>query len=176
MPAILSIDPSIRNIGWAVYSRLPAKPWHSFSQLFNGYWDYGLFRPDPLSLYDSIKAFIQELQEVHGHYITKLVIEVPQFYDSEKGRIAARNNYLTDLAVVVGYYMGGLGLPQAQVFAYTAPQWKGSLDKQKIIKKFIRDFRDQDGMVELIAARQRDDTIEAIMMLRYHLEQEYGKR
>jgi hypothetical protein len=102
--------------------------------------------------------------------ISHLVVELPTFFNSEAGRIAAREGHIIRLAIMLGFIMGRLDLWEPDVTMYTPAQWKGMVPKDITRKKFFRVFR--DAMVPDVWGRKPTydhDTIDAIMLLHFFL-------
>lgn len=160
---LLAIDPSIRSIGWATFN---GDPHNIANSLNHKEWHYGVFNPDRERLYDSIKDnFITNFPR-----IDRLIIEVPTFQNSEKGRIAAKEGYTTQLGIIVGYLMGLIAIPQAQMYLYPPIVWKGNVPKEITLAKLKREFNNSDWILDSL----KDDTVDAIGMLKYYLTTQWG--
>lgn len=158
----LAIDPSIRSIGWATFFGNP----HMISNSLQD-WEYGVFKPDPEHIYDSIRYFIRSKRFLSR--VDKLILELPNFQNSEKGRIAAKQGYTTQLGIVVGYIMGLIDLTQEDVFLYPPIVWKGTVPKEVTLAKLKRDFKNSNRILDSL----NHDTIDAIGLLRFHLVTEF---
>jgi hypothetical protein len=149
----LAIDPSMNRIGWAVYDTDAST---DFNYLAN--WNFG-FRCPPgqgkVEKLIDIKSFFAKSQADH------LICEVPAFFDSEKGRIAAKLGYTNDLTLVIGTIYGSI--PDTKLFLYTPQQWKGSTPKEITLIRFRKAFTDSHKY-DLM-----HDIVDAIMILRYHV-------
>jgi hypothetical protein len=150
----LAIDPSIRRIGWALFDTDAGE----YNVLRN--WNFGAACP-PRQGRAEVMAFIK------AHFSTAcadhLICEMPAFFDTEKGRIAAREGHTNNLAMVIGTIYGVI--PNVQLFLYTPQQWKGSIPKDVTLIRFKRTFED-NGNYNLV-----HDVVDAIMLLRYHMYQ-----
>jgi hypothetical protein len=148
----LSIDPSTTRIGWAMHDTL-AGDFNNF-----GSWSHGWYcPPEQGSLTKKlwgIKNYFFQAKADH------LICERPMFFNSEKGRIAAKEGYTNNLAMVIGTIYGCL--PSIQLFLYTPQQWKGSVPKEITAVRFKKIFKYAGEMPV-------HDVIDAIMLLRYHL-------
>lgn len=154
---ILAIDPSMNRIGWALFEIEPDRDFDSLSN-----WSYGAWSPPAqgrAKILAQIKAHFSKANADH------LVCELPTFFDSEKGRIAAKSGYTIDLGLVIGTIYGIV--PSSRLFLYTPTQWKGSVPKRVTQSKFKRVFK-----VSNIGSMAHD-TIDAIMLLRFHVEMHF---
>lgn len=152
----LSIDPSINRIGWALFDTAAG----DFNQLTN--WNFGQLCPPRAGTLSvklaGIKAHFSQASADH------LVCEMPSFFNSERGRIAAREGDMNKLTLVIGTIYGCV--PGAELFLYTPQTWKGSVPKEITRKRFLRAFGDS-GSYKL-----NHDIVDAIMLLRYHRRDE----
>lgn len=154
----LSLDPSVNNVGWATFdSRLKGRE----------QWKYGKWTLEGhnremrlVDLRDHVRDDLPEFDH--------LIMEYPAFYSSEKGQIAAHNNYTIDLAHICGFISGSFGCDHRNYHPLTAIEWKGTVTKEITMRKFARIFK-----VRLKGLS--DHEIDAVMMLRYWL-QRYGPR
>lgn len=96
-----------------------------------------------------------------------LVIEYPTFFSSEAGQVAAHKNYTIDLAHICGFLAGWFHKDHRTYHPMTASEWKGSVSKEITMRKFCRIMKIKS------AFQLTDHTIDAIMILRYFL-QNYG--
>ncbi len=158
---ILSVDPSINNVGLCLFrSNTTAKEkWKWNTLKLEGH-----NIPQRLqSLQHQIAGWIGEIT------IHKLLIEYPTFFSSEKGAIAARNNYTVDLACICGFLFGKFCERSKQVAFITATQWKGTVSKEITMRKFFRKFRVNPLTLS-------EHSIDACMLLHYWLfESSYGR-
>jgi len=150
---ILAIDPSVNRIGWALYDTT-AKDFNSIES-----WNFGWFSPPDGG------GLTQKMSSIKLHFsravADHLVCERPMFFDSERGRIAAKEGYTNNLAMVIGTIYGCL--PSIQLYLYTPQQWKGSVSKEITLVKFRKIFKDKGPYNPV------HDTVDAIMLLRYHV-------
>lgn len=132
----LSIDPSIRNIGFAVLQVQNGKP----SVLKDGtiYPDTETTLPSKAEfVFASLQKKIEDIDES----IIQVIMEYPTFQGGAKGLIASQKGYTIDLAAMVGY-LSGLLMPQFpdDVFYYTPMQWKGTKPKSATTAHLKRVF------------------------------------
>lgn len=149
----LAVDPSINRIGWALFDSQAGK----FDVLDS--WNFGAFCPagqGRLEKLTHVKEYFSRGQADH------LICEMPTFFESERGRIAAKEGYTNTLSLVIGTIYGVM--PNVQLFLYTPQQWKGAVPKRVTMAQFRRVFSN-NGHYNPV-----HDTIDAIMMLRYHLK------
>jgi Holliday junction resolvasome RuvABC endonuclease subunit len=154
---ILAIDPSIRRIGWALFEVEPDRNFDSLAT-----WNYGTFSPPSQGrtrILADVKSYFSKSAANH------VVCELPAFFESEKGRIAAKSGYTIDLALVIGTIYGIT--PDAKLYLYTPQQWKGSVSKGITQARFKRVF-------QLTHVNLDHDTVDAIMLLRHHVTQHFS--
>jgi len=171
---ILAIDPSINNLGWAVYhsggtpNDLHGTYYDDYRQVYRNSWNYGLFNPDNSRLPTSLCRYFLDAISANSYRITKAVVEMPTFFNSQVGRIAAKQGHTSRLAWIDGYVAGYFHLEDGSYTEYTPTEWKGTMTKAMTRAKMIRDFNlsQTDRALNL-----KDDTIDAIMLLKYYLEQ-----
>jgi hypothetical protein len=171
---ILSIDPSVNKLGWAVYHTGGTS-----NDLYGRYvdsdgttkrcWDYGLFEPDSTRLVTSICRYFLDALQVRHYRITKVVVETPTFFNSPIGRIAAKQGYTQKLSWINGFIAGYYHLEDGSYFEYPPREWKGTMSKEMTRSKMMRDFEldPHDRALEL-----SNDTIDAIMILKYYLDEQ----
>lgn len=149
---LVSVDPSVNNIGIAILQIHPKAPpqWQSF-----------LLQPtsDDLRV---VCNYIARSVEKRAPHITELVLEYPQFMTSTKGQIAAQRGYTLGLAAVCGYLPGYFRLNPMSVKYYTPSQWKGQKPKKATEAAFKRLFEADDSPLP------SEHEIDAIMMLHFH--------
>lgn len=131
---ILSIDPSVNNVGWALLNtdgKTPKERWRT-----------GLIKPEGRNFAMKCVCLLQELMALSEgeEGLDLLLTEWPTFFDSSKGHMAARQNYTVDLAGICGYIAGGLGMDHRRWHLATATEWKGSVSKIVTARKFYRHF------------------------------------
>lgn len=149
---ILAIDPSAaRRTGWATYNTLTHE-WEWGDIPIEGF----NFKVRCQNLVDSISATVGEFEQ--------LVCEWPTFYGSQRGHIAAQQGYTINLAGVVMFIAGWFHVAPRDLTLYTAPVWKGSVPKQVTARRFFKIFKIHPRSIS-------HDTIDAVMMLYYHIQQ-----
>lgn len=150
MKRILSIDGSIKTVGWSL-----ATITEESAEFKWGMWPLsGLnFLMRCADLRDYITAEIGEFDE--------MVMEWPMFYDSVRGHAAARQGDTINLAGITMYVAGWFQLPHQRMFLYTAPDWKGSVPKQVTGRKFFKQFGVNYLQVD-------NNAVDATMMLLHH--------
>ncbi len=135
---ILSIDPSIRNIGFAILQveDKQVKLLHNFTY-------YASQTASPLQVCDVAYRIIrQHLIEQDIAIIKRLIIEYPQFMMGDKGLIAAQKGYTLDLAMMCGYMAAKFNLGSMRTYFFTPMAWKGTAPKTATQAKFKRTFPD----------------------------------
>lgn len=129
---VLSIDPSVRELGFAAL------------QIENDkrHWYWGLIKPEGFNfigkLFDICEMLIQYLPvPIDGNSI-ELVIEWPQFFNSAKGQTAAVQGDTLLLAGVNAFIVGYFQIRKTTL--RTAVEWKGSVPKQITMRRFLKQF------------------------------------
>lgn len=148
---ILAVDPSINNVGLALYDtetkKLTTKVLHPPK----------LKRQYLLSWIDvTIKIGFVVVPDI-------LIIEYPTFQHSSRGHIAAQKGYLFDLAYIAGYLSAQSGLDPSCIHLPTPQQWKGNLPKAAVGRRFERRFG-------ISADSITDHEFEAAMMIAWFLD------
>jgi hypothetical protein len=167
---ILAIDPSTIRVGWATL-RLPLES--HCTHLLGAGWHYGSHDVRGNDLPSRMRSLepLLDLISQHGH-VSHLVVEQPTFFNSEAGRVAAREGHIIRLSIMLGYIMGRLDLYGPNVTMYTPAQWKGMVPKDITRKKFYRTFKDAAKLdIWGTTLRYDHDTVDAIMMLHFWLTQ-----
>lgn len=180
---VLSIDPSINNVGWAVFDTEPAsKLLKARRQALKGEgvvgkispllkeelrlesWTWGTFQLGGTSLQMRIIDLVQQITMELGDEWDFIITEKPAFYSSQKGQIAAHQNYTIDIAAVGFFVAGWFHMDQRTHHPITAITWKGSVSKEITARHFFRIFGKETkrGITE--------HSIDAVMLLRYWLE------
>lgn len=162
---ILSIDPSVNNIGVCLYDKITNEIC------------WKLLRPPKFERVENtlvwIKKYLEKMigvtihkeNEIALNFITEVVCEMPQFFNSNKGAVAATKGYTLDLACICGYLAGICKF--AKPYYYLPIQWKGNVPKRGMIKRFERLFPNEKTPSE--------HECESVLLLNYHLQQEHGK-
>lgn len=154
-PVILAVDPSIRELGWAIQTTKP----------------YNFYRgcisiPQGLLLPEVLGGIGERIPVDKFGKITELVVEYPEFFQgSQKGAVAAVNGTTFGLAAIAGYLQGFYGLTHRQVFHYRPSEWKGQIPKAGMMYRFKRRFG---------YSATNDHEAEAALLLDFHLKK-YGR-
>ena len=152
---ILSVDVSVNFVGWSLFDSKRINP--------HKQWKWGTIIVEGDNYQKRLLDIVQMLNEtVNLPTIDHLITEWPTFFASERGQIAAHQNYTIDLAGVCAFIAGRMGFDHRNWHLLTATTWKGSVSKYITGKRFFRIFglRDQDIS---------EHAIDATMMLRYWL-------
>lgn len=163
-PVLLSIDPSVNNLGWACFDFTKGGEMYDIR---GKSWSYGLIYPKGSNIQYRWKDIYFKLRrELRDKQVSHFAGEWPMFFGGMKGKIAAQEGYTVNLAGTVGYLVGKLGIKAEYVALWTPIQWKGAVPKQVTEKKFIRLFGEP---ARVLANRVSDDVIDAIMIAEYWL-------
>lgn len=173
----LGIDPSVKSVGWAMYTAGDGIIIQAhLNDLWN--WQFGTLKTEG-------KTYEWQLVEIREFFrntfskfdVQTLVIEMPGFYNTETGRIAAKQGYTIGLGAVLGVVVGVLTIPPEAIYFYTAPAWKGSTPKWVTYKKLVRTFGETYTHAEpKIDLQHQHDTVDAIMLLHYHMIHNHNKK
>ena len=177
-PILLSIDPSVRSLGWAVVD-LNQVDEDNYYDLNHG-WYYGVVPMDAATEVGASKISVWFLKhrwntayrdiaselEMEGLEPNHFVAEWPTFFNTMKGRVAVSGDYLSGLASMIGYLVGRFDFDVRHVMLYTPMEWKGSVPKHVTRNRFIECF---GKSAEREARKLTDDTIDAIMIARHWL-------
>lgn len=154
---ILALDPSVMNrCGWACVEL----EWNRHGKLLRDDWDFGSFEVNGMNFQmrcNDLKDHIIHL----GFEFDTLVVEWPTYYGSAKGQIAAQQGHTINLAGIAMFIAGFFQVDFRRLFLYTAPDWKGTVQKAVTARRFFRMF----GISEM---KVDHDTIDAVMMLVWH--------
>lgn len=182
LPILLAIDPSVRNLGWAIVN-LNKMHWSAVDDVSNNYydltieglWSYGLVQMESTRGVDpsiikhrwkqafyEIKAYM-DLEDIEP---THFASEWPTFFNSTKGYIAATQNFTVGLASMVGYLAGQFNFKADNMTLWTPMQWKGTVPKYVTRNRFIQTFGKPGEKQARILS---DDIIDAIMIAKYWL-------
>lgn len=118
MTYTLAIDPSVNNLGFAVFKDKRLE-------------EYGLLNPTKrtLNYLDKAREMTNSIEEIAGQFDdlrkVQIVIEVPQIFGGEKAHLARESGDIIKLTFVCGMIYS---LNQKTV-AYTPTQWKNQLPK-----------------------------------------------
>jgi Holliday junction resolvasome RuvABC endonuclease subunit len=165
-PIVLAIDPSMNNLGWAVYN---ANLGQNRYDIDSDAWRFGLIHPNSKMSghYKWYDAFARIESALDGWKPTHLACEWPEFFASVRGKIAATKGYTVDLAGLVGFIVGRFNLPMEFVTLWKPQQWKGMVPKGVTQAKFLRLFGDKEA--GHVVRHYSDDVIDAIMIAEFWL-------
>lgn len=177
---VLILDPSVNNVGWAQLdtSQLPTR--HALKGRYGASeavvaqkqfainakksaWTWGTFQLEGGSKNMRFMDLVQQIITTLGAEFDYLITEMPAFYSSERGQIAARQNYTIDLAACAFFVAGWLHMDHRKHHSITAITWKGSVSKQVTAKAFFRVFGSQ-------AKGTTEHSIDAVMLGHYWLK------
>lgn len=158
---ILSIDPSVNNVGWALLDL--SKP------SLDDRWRWGLIKPEGRNLQRRISNTADKLdfQIPDIRNIDLFITEWPAFFGSTRGQIAAQQGYTINLAAVASYLAGFFGFANSKWSTITANEWKGTVTKAVTMRKFMRYFNGMDYDIRIGVS---EHSIDAIMMMHYHVK------
>lgn len=156
---LLALDPSINFVGWCCFNSVKKEETKR--------WSWGTIRLEGSNYQMRLMMLIQEIEELGLLDCAHLIGEWPTFFAGEKGHIAAHQNYTIDLAGVVAYLAGSMGLDHRHWHLSTATTWKGSVPKTVTQKKFLRIFGKRFIDVS-------EHAIDATMLMHWWLR-EYGE-
>jgi hypothetical protein len=158
---IVSIDPSINDVGWCVVDGLQRDE--------DGVWDnskvdwqWGHWKIRGNSLTYKLREIVEwMILSFDGLDADEdwLVLEWPAFFGSARGQVAAQQGHTINLAGVDGYIAGFFRLPPQNIHLVTANQWKGNLPKEITRKRFFHAL----GQKEIFKINH--NTVDAVMLL-----------
>lgn len=129
----LGIDPSIRNVGVAIFDtetkKLRTWTFHPTEE-----------EEDWVSIGAQIDMFIRLILYNDAKKPEYLVIEYPSWQNSAKGKIAAVKGYTINLAFLVGYLCKASGVAAVNTYTPTPMIWKKNLPKDAVGLRFERRF------------------------------------
>jgi len=175
LPILLSIDPSVRNLGWCLVDLNKVED-DNYYDLDSAAWSYGIIQMksthqiDPSILkyrWEEACRKLAQAIDVYESDPTYFASEWPTFFNSMKGKIAATQNYTIGLASMVGYIAAHFDFDSENIALWTPQQWKGSVPKYVTVEKFKVVF---GRKAEKLSQMLTDDTIDAIMIARYWLQ------
>lgn len=158
---IVSIDPSIHHVGWAVVDGLKRDKdgvWDNSKADWKwGHWDIGS------------NSLTYKLREIVDWMIVEfdgldpeedwLVLEWPAFFGSAKGQVAAKQGYTINLAAVDAYIAGFFRIPPQNFHLVTATEWKGNIPKEITRMRFFKAL----GQPQIYKVNH--NAIDAVMLL-----------
>lgn len=148
---ILSLDPSINDVGYAMLDSEGGDRWSA--------WKWGTFNLSGKNRMMRIMDLCERIQDLGDFDI--LITEMPMFYSSEKGQVAAHQNYTIDLAAISFYVAGWFLMDHRHHFAITASEWKGSVAKIITARQFFHYWP------RVTSNEISEHAIDAVMLLRY---------
>jgi hypothetical protein len=164
---IVSIDPSINNVGWALVDGL-TRDEHGVWDDSNTSWRWGDWKIGSNSLSYKLREIAEwMIVEFDGLDSDEdwLVLEYPAYFGSAKGQVAAQMGHTLGLATIDGYLPGFFRLPSGSFHFVTANQWKGNLSKEMTRKRFFHRL----GVKQIYAVNH--NAVDAVMLLH-----EFAKR
>jgi len=149
---ICAVDPSVNNVGIALYDTKINK-----LQLWQ-------FHPPKLQIQYvasciANEIFLASIEEK----VNVIIIEYPTFQNSAKGHIAAQKGYTLDLAYIAGAVPALLRLNSDQIHLPTPLRWKGNAPKAAVGRRFERRFG-------LESTKYSDHEFEAAMMIAWFMD------
>jgi hypothetical protein len=157
---IVSIDPSINNVGWAKIEGL-TRDADGVWDLTNENWSWGMWKIGSNSFTFKLKEIVEWIiLECDG--LTEedwLVAEWPAYFDSMAGHVAAKAGHTINLAGIDCYIAGFFRLPWQNIHFITATKWKGSVSKEITRMRFFRHM----GIKQIYTIDH--NAVDAVMML-----------
>lgn len=159
---IFALDPSIRDVGWAVIEKL-YRDKNDVICAEKSEWRYGNWEL-------SAHSFSAKLQEIAEYIIMEvdginesegdwMLLEWPAYFGSQKGQVSAQMGHTLNLAGIDGYVAGYFRLPWQSIHFITANQWKGSVSKEITRMRFFR------VMGEKQIYKINHNAVDAVMLL-----------
>ena len=174
-PVVLSIDPSITVLGWALFDGAHASHIYDLRA-----WTYGRIRPKGITIQAKWEDAAARLDEATGDLSPDtLVCEWPAHFTNMKGAVAAHLGSNFPLCGLTGYLMGRFDFSGSQVTLYEPAKWKGSVPKRVTLAKFKRLFSRDASLatyneIERMSAALSDHEIDAIMICEFWLSRKYA--
>jgi len=160
---IVSIDPSVNNVGWAKIDGLEIAK-SDTGDLFdmtNEDWSWGNWKIGSNSYTFKLKEIVEWMILTFDGLTEDdwLVVEWPASFDSMAGHIAAKTGHTINLAGIDCYIAGFFRLPWNHWFPITATQWKGGVSKEITRMRFFRHM----GIKQIYTIDH--NAVDAVMML-----------
>jgi hypothetical protein len=137
---ILGIDPSINNVGLALYDTdtkgLRTTTFHPSKRLGDSI----------IMIACEIVMHIQNTFLQKGEAITHLVIEYPQWEDSQRGLVAAKQGYMIDLGFLVGYFTNSFKISPFNISIPSVAKWKGQTPKKATEERVKKKLGVKEGL------------------------------
>lgn len=166
MTTILAVDPSIRNVGWAIHiydKERKISDWNGGCLSF----------PEDQSIQSlsfNVCMLLDGLLKKYGYFSeptlpSVLIVEKATFMSGTKGHIAAQKGYTLDLAFIAGYIVSHFRVNRFHpvIKLYTPQDWKGNVPKSATLAKYKRYFPG-------IKPPKTDHEVDAKMMIVHYLE------
>lgn len=144
---ILSIDPSSRSCGWALFKN--SGEYFSSGTINSNKKD---FLKNFIDIADKLEAiFLAECGDKHD----TILIEYPEYFSSNTGITALRSGSLVKLSMMVGVIIGVfIKYSKTKIILIKPKEWKGNLSKKitmervmdKINIKKIKTFDESDAI------------------------------
>lgn len=152
---ILMIDPSKNNVGWATLNTGCKKRERA--------WKWGTWHPQGHNLQMRMVDLAQTIEAEIPEF-DFLITEKPMFFSSERGQVAAHQNYTIDLAAISYFIAGWFKMDHRRHFPITANQWKGQVTKEITARRFFAAFpKIEKGSLS-------EHAIDAVMLGRWTIE------
>ena len=152
--ALLAIDPSTINLGWACCDLARADPKPDIYDV--ELWTSGVIHPQGLEIQHKWQdAYEQLAAKLRDHWPTHIVAEQPAFFGSARGRIAARQDHTIRLGQMLAGIVAWFRVPAANVTLLTPMEWKGNLRKDVTRARLEKAFGGD-------SAELSDDEVDAI--------------
>jgi len=153
---VLSIDPSIRECGFAALQ---------LSDDGSRHWYWGLIKPEGFNYIGKMFDICEMLTLHLPGTPTEIVFEWPQFFNSARGHTAAIQGDTLLLAGINAFILGFFQVRDATLL--TAVEWKGSVPKQVTMRRFLKRFDQKWHDLN-------HNVVDAIMILHHHcIRKEY---
>jgi hypothetical protein len=164
MPHVLSLDPSINSIGWAALPYpYPPDCLHILKR-----WNFNCYKLQGSTLQEKLHKYEKWLNQINSKFhIIYLVAEMPSFHHSQAGHIAARQGWIIQLGLLLGFTISALNCTDTHALISPA-MWKGMVPKSITFKKFQRTFTDHTNWKW---HDSDNDIVDAIMLMHYWLSQ-----
>ena len=125
---LMGIDPGLSGTGYAVFSSVKDAPL-----------SIGVITGKGNSWEKRAISIGETLSDVAGNAgVSEIWIELPQYYESDKGVMVAEKGDLIKLTVTVGVIIGILSQDGIEVKAVTPNEWKGQLSKELAKRRILK--------------------------------------
>lgn len=157
---ILSIDPSVREVGWATVDGLYRED--DVIRDDRADWRWGCWKIQSMSYTYRLREIVEWIILEAGGLDPDedwLVCEWPAYFDSMAGHVAAKAGHTINLAGIDCYIAGFFRLPWQNIHLITATKWKGSVSKEITRRRFFRHM----GIKQIYKIDH--NAVDAVMML-----------